>query len=44
MNSGDFQAILQHLQRPINCLADEDRNIRKSGLDTIKKQLSSISK
>lgn len=37
IGESDFQKILQILQRPINCLADEDRNIRKSGLDSIKK-------
>lgn len=31
-----FETILKTLQRSINCLADQDRNIRKSGLDTIK--------
>lgn len=40
----DFQQILQHLQRPINCLADDDRNIRKNGLDTIKKSMNTMSK
>lgn len=37
IDEAGYQKVLQHLQRPINCLADEDRNIRKSGLDTIKK-------
>jgi hypothetical protein len=36
MSATEFQKILQILQRPINCLADEDRNTRKGGLDAIK--------
>jgi hypothetical protein len=37
MQTTEFQKVLQVLQRPINCLADEDRNTRKNGLDAIKK-------
>ena len=37
MEGDQFQAVLQILQRPINCLVDEDRNIRKEGLNTINK-------
>ena len=31
-------------KQPINCLADDDRNIRKNGLDTIKKSMNTMSK
>lgn len=44
MDESEYQRVLQVLQRPINCLADEDRNIRKSGLDVIKKELVTMSK
>lgn len=37
METDKFQAALQILQRPINCLVDDDRNIRKEGLSTINK-------
>lgn len=35
--SEEFQKVLQVLQRPINCLADDDRNIRLGGLNAINK-------
>jgi len=37
MESEDYTAFEQQLQRPINCLLDPDRNIRKGGLVTLKK-------
>ncbi len=32
-----FQQVMQTLQRHINCLTDEDRNIRRNGLSTIER-------
>jgi hypothetical protein len=40
----DFQSLLQELQRPINCLVDDDRNIRRGGLTTIKQRIKGASK
>jgi hypothetical protein len=37
MEGEDYTTLLQNLQRPINCLTDQDRNIRKGGLTTLSK-------
>lgn len=39
MQSSDFQTLSQNLQRPINCLLDPDRYIRKQGLEALHKAL-----
>lgn len=44
MENEDFTLILQNLQRPINCLTDQDRNIRKNGLSTLLKEIAKINK
>ena len=44
MLNEDFTVIVQNLHRPINCLIDQDRNIRKSGLQTILKEIPKIHK
>lgn len=30
-----YHTLLQRVQRPINCLTDEDRNIRRNGLSSL---------
>jgi hypothetical protein len=40
----DYTAFLQNLQRPINCLTDQDRNIRRQGLETLRREVSKASK
>ena len=37
MEADDYASLLQTLQRPINCLTDQDRHIRKGGLTTLYK-------
>ena len=44
MDNEDFTLILQNLQRPINCLTDQDRNIRKNGLSTLRKEIAKVNK
>jgi hypothetical protein len=44
MEGEDYTTLLQNLQRPINCLTDQDRNIRKGGLTTLFKELEKASK
>jgi hypothetical protein len=44
MENDPYQALVLTLQRPINCLVDPDRNIRRQGLDTLLKELKKTSK
>lgn len=44
MENDPYQALFLTLQRPINCLTDPDRNIRRQGLDTLHKELKKASK
>lgn len=44
MQAEDPIPLLQNLQRPINCLTDQDRNIRKQGLAALSAELSKTSK
>lgn len=44
MENDPFHAFLQNLQRPINCLTDQDRNTRKQGLNTIQNEIKKASK
>lgn len=44
MDNEDFTLLIQNLQRPINCLTDQDRNIRKNGLSTLLKEISKTNK
>ena len=39
MESEEYTSLILNLQRPINCLVDPDRNIRRSGLDTLNREL-----
>lgn len=39
----DYQTILQALQRPINCLTDQDRHTRQEGLRTLARELTRLS-
>ena len=44
MEHDPYQALLLNLQRPINCLTDQDRHTRRQGLDTLHKELKKTSK
>jgi len=44
MESEDYGTLLQLLQRSINCLTDQDRNIRKTGIVTLTKELDKTTK
>jgi len=37
MENEDYSSLVQLMQRSINCLTDQDRNIRKTGLTTLTK-------
>jgi hypothetical protein len=39
MESEEYTSLILNLQRPINCLVDPDRNTRRSGLDTLNREL-----
>jgi hypothetical protein len=44
MESEGYTDLLKVLQRPINCLTDQDRNIRRGGLTTLLQELPKVSK
>jgi hypothetical protein len=44
MEQEEYQQIVQTLQRPINCLTDDDRNIRKNGLTSISVEVNKMNK
>lgn len=37
MENEDYSSLVQLVQRFINCLTDQDRNIRKTGLSSLTK-------
>jgi hypothetical protein len=44
MESEDYGSLVQVTQRSINCLLDQDRNIRKTGLSSLAKELGRVPK